>query len=268
MPKDHRPTLAPWFVYRALTADELRSFADNGYLLYGPSLTDAGLERMRDECMTAWNAEKGPFDPDSTWLNNALLTNIHHRTELVRQYYFSGPIVDVATQIIGPNIKTATSQLTFKMRGNTQSFAWHQDNVYGELDPYNAISCLTALDDADQENGCIWVVPGSHTQGQVEYERTDEDMQQRTVVELDIDDALGVPVPIKAGQCLFFHALMLHKSEGNFAKDRDRRILFLRYADADAVEVYNDRTPRLGRLVRGNTKYNEVRAYEAQLPLV
>ena len=84
----------------------------------------------------------------------------------------------------------------------------------------------------------------------------------------DIDDALGVPVPIKAGQCLFFHALMLHKSEGNFAKDRDRSILFLRYADADAVEVYNDRTPRLGRLVRGNTKYNEVRAYEAQLPLL
>ena len=42
-------------------------------------------------------------------------------------------------------------------------------------------------------------------------------------------------------------------------------MLFLRYADADAVEVYNDRCPRLGRLVRGKTRFPEVEAYEAEL---
>lgn len=36
---------------------------------------------------------------------------------------------------------------------------------------------------------------------------------------------------------------MLHRSGGNTSQ-RDRRVLFLRYADADAVEVYNDRKPR------------------------
>ena len=50
-------------------------------------------------------------------------------------------------------------------------------------------------------------------------------------------------------------------------KDRDRRILFMRYADADAVEVYNDRQPRLGRLVRGTTRFDEVLQYEANLSL-
>jgi hypothetical protein len=58
---------------------------------------------------------------------------------------------------------------------------------------------------------------------------------------------------------------MLHKSDGNYSADRDRRILFLRYADADAVEVYNQRKPRLGRLVKGETKFKEVAQFEADL---
>ena len=263
---DHRHALASWFHYCRLDDTQLTSFDQKGYLLIGPVLTEQGLQRMRDECMAAWRTEKGEFDPSGTWLENALLVNIHHHSPLVRQYYFSGPMVDIAMQLIGPNIKTATSQLTFKMRGNTQTFAWHQDNAYGELDPYNAISCLTALDDADEENGCIWLIPRSHKQGQANIKRALEDKMRP--IELDVDDSLGVPMPIQAGYCLFFHCHMLHKSEGNRSKDRDRRILFMRYADADAVEVYNDRQPRLGRLVRGKTQFEEVRQYESNLPLL
>ena len=57
---------------------------------------------------------------------------------------------------------------------------------------------------------------------------------------------------------------MPHKSLGN-TSDRDRRLLFLRYADADAVEVYNDRKPRLGKLIRGKTRFREVEEHEAEL---
>src|SRR2546426_2776156 len=140
------------FQYRRLREDQLRAYAENGYHCYGPILTASGLEEMRRQCMTAWEAQKGSFDPSKTWLENALLINIHHKASIVRDFYFEGPLVDVAQQIIGPNIKGATSQLTFKMRGNTKPFPWHQDNGYGELDPYSAISCLTALDDTDQDN--------------------------------------------------------------------------------------------------------------------
>lgn len=59
---------------------------------------------------------------------------------------------------------------------------------------------------------------------------------------------------------------MLHKSLGNFS-ERDRRILLLRYADADAVEVYNNRVPRLGRLLRGKSHFSEVQKFEEYLPL-
>lgn len=260
--------LAGHFVYRRLSAREIDQYEQQGYLHYGRALTDVGLERMRDECMQAWRAEKGEFDPNRTWLQNALLIGIHHRSAVVRDFYFRGPLVDVAEQLIGPNIKGATSQLTFKMRGNNKPFQWHQDNNYGELEPYNAISCLTALDDADVENGCLWIIPGSHRQGQIGVGEAGSPEAKKAGVEIAVqaDESQAVPMPLKAGECLFFHCWTLHKSEGNLSKDRDRRILFLRYADADAVEVYNDRKPRLGRLVRGTTRFPEVQAFESELP--
>lgn len=257
------------FVHRTLAESELAFYRDQGYLMYGRSLTDEGLRVMREECMAAWNAEKGAFDADKTWLENALLPNIHHRSNIVRRFYFSGPMVDVATQVVSPNVKGATSQLTFKMRGNIKPFAWHQDNGYGELDPYTAISCLTALDDADEQNGCLWLIPGSHLTGQVKVGDAGSAAAKKAMREiaLEADESKAIPMPMRAGETLFFHCWTLHKSDGNFSQDRDRRILFLRYADADAIEVYNGGKPRLGRLVRGQTKFAEVAAFESDLPL-
>ena len=61
------------FIYRCLTDEQLRVFEEQGYLALGSTLSDEGLTRMRDQCMDAWCAEKGQFDSEKTWLQNALL---------------------------------------------------------------------------------------------------------------------------------------------------------------------------------------------------
>jgi len=251
------------FVNRKLTQEELQTYEEQGYLALGRVLTDQGLAQMREQCMAAWTSEKGEFDPSNSWLQNALLSDIHHQSALARQYYFSGPLVDIAEQLIGPNIKGATSQLTFKMRGNTKPFGWHQDNGYGELDPYNTLTTLTALDDADEENGCLWIIPGSHKQEQISVDYTTSDKTSEKSIDLEVEESQAIPISMKAGESIIFHCWTLHKSEGNRSKNRDRRILFLRYADADAVEVYDDHRPRLGKLLRGKTIFSEVESFEA-----
>jgi hypothetical protein len=93
--------------------------------------------------------------------------------------------VAVARQLIGPNVKAATSQLTFKMPGMQQGVDWHFDNgcaslppaspliarrrprgapaprltlsrgchvADGHLFPHTSLSCLLALDDVDLDN--------------------------------------------------------------------------------------------------------------------
>lgn len=253
------------FNYRKLTEAELQQFNDEGYLVIKNVLKPEGLNKMREECMAAWDREKQAFDPNKSWLQNSLLVNIHHQAPSVRDYYFEGPLVEIATQIIGPNVKGATSQLTFKMKGNTKPFGWHQDNGYGELEPYNALTTLTALDDTDRGNGCLWLIPGSHKQGQIRVQQNEEQKKSQSEIIVEADDSLAIPMEMKAGDTLIFNCWMLHKSDGNYSTDRDRRILFLRYADADAIEVYNNRKPRLGKLVHGNTIFNEVKEFEADI---
>jgi ectoine hydroxylase-related dioxygenase (phytanoyl-CoA dioxygenase family) len=253
------------FNYKELTSEQLDSFKENGYLIIKGVLKKEGLEQMQAESMAAWAKEKESFDPNKSWLQNSLLVNIHHQAPTVRDYYFEGPLVNIASQIIGPNVKGATSQLTFKMRGNTKPFGWHQDNGYGELEPYNALTTLTALDDTDRGNGCLWLIPGSHKQGQIKVEQDEAIKKTQSEIIVEADDSLAVPMEMKAGDTLIFNCWMLHKSDGNYSSDRDRRILFLRYADADAIEVYNGGKPRLGRLVKGTTRFREVEEFETNI---
>jgi len=264
----HRTELEKYFNYRTLTKDEVERYHEEGYLVIADLLTPEGLERMREECMAAWTEQKKDAPANGTWLQSALLVNIHHESKLVRDYYFRGPLVDIASQLIGPNIKGATSQLTFKMRGNTKPFGWHQDNGYGQLEPANALTTLTSLDDTDQSNGCLWLIPRSHKPGQIDVSDRLTPEAKKAGADLTVevkDESNAIPIPARAGSTLMFHCHTLHKSEGNFSKYRDRRVVFLRYADADAVETYNNNAPRLGRLVKGESRFPEVRAFEADL---
>lgn len=241
-------------------------FAEQGFLVVKGLLSVEQAEAMRDQALlpSEWESKAASFDPAMTWLQSSLLENVHRASKLVRDYYWRGPLVDVAEALIGPNIKGVTSQFTFKLRGNTKSFAWHQDNGYGELDPYNAISCLTALDDADEENGCLRLVPKSHKRGQLRSLTAEQKASGAEITIDDVDESAAIPVPMRTGDVLIMHCHTLHASGPN-TSDRHRRMLFLRYADADAVEVYNARRPRPGRLLRGLTRFTEVSDYEASL---
>lgn len=252
------------FVYHGLTPPQVEHYRERGFLLVGRTVTDRGLALMRRECDEVWAGEGRRFDPTTSSRQNILLSDVHRHAETVRRYYFQGPLVDLAEALIGPNVKAAASQLTYKMRGNTQRVPWHQDNGYGELDPYNSITTLTALEDVDEGNGCLWIAPGWHRRGALPTSRFDHSQPGKDIA-ADVDEADAVPVRLKAGEALMIHVFMPHKSEGNPSPSRDRRMLFLRYADADAVEVYRDRRPRLGRLVRGVTRFPEVEAFEADL---
>ena len=248
-----------------LSSDQIRQYRELGYLLLPGVLGSERLERLTQECMDAWVDEKGPFDPDGTWLHNALLADIEQKSARVQDFYRRGPLVDIAEQLIGPNIKGAATQLTFKMRGNAMPFGWHQDNGYGQLDPANALTTLTALDDADEENGCLWVLPGSHLQGQIDVSDrlTVASKASGADLSVDVDDPdLAIPVVMKAGDAVVFHGHTLHRSDGNRSLHRDRRLLFMRYADADAVEVYNQGSPRRGPLLRGQSQFAEVRNFD------
>ena len=192
------------------------------------------------------------YDGSADWLTNALLVGVHKESELIRDVLYRSPLVDMMTQLIGPNIKLASNQLTFKHPHDTAPYQWHQDNGYGPLSPETAVSCWLAVDKTDELNGCLWIIPGSHRHGIIDHEAG---QQRERIANVEAKER-AMPIPLDGGECVLFHGSLLHMSKGNFS-DKLRRAFFFRYADADAIEVDTGH-PRLGKLLRGSSKYSAV----------
>ena len=74
---------------------------------------------------------------------------------------------------------------------------WHQDNGYTPLEPEEYVTCWLALDDAELDNGCLWVIPGSHRNGTQPHHNDDRHGPFR--VGHDGPDTDGVAVPVRRG---------------------------------------------------------------------
>lgn len=242
------------FHFRRLTQVERRHYADYGFVVLEPLVTGAGLRALREQCMDAWYEEKREFDPAAAWSSGNSIPNIHHRSAAVRDYFFRGPLVDICERLIGSNLKGALAELIFSMQGDVKPIPWHQDNDLVQLLPNNAVAAITSFDDMDEEMGCFWVLPGSHRRGRIDV-----------TAELPLEEKRAVPIAPRAGECVLIHCRTLYKADGNFSHERDRRLLRLRYADADAVHVRAGRPPLLGRLLRGQTRFQDVKTFEADL---
>jgi len=141
-------------------------------------------------------------------------------------------VLDVLHPLMGPKIQLWRDVCMMKPARVGREKPWHQDSSYWPWEPMNLISAMTALDDATPENGCLQVIPRTHLEALQHYGgelRVDieGDMQERTVY-----------VPLKAGDCLLFHSLLLHGSEPN-PSENDRRVCIISYK--------NDRVDFIGK---------------------
>lgn len=102
---------------------------------------------------------------------------------------------------------------------------WHQDQgtARPESDETEIITVWVAITDADEENGCLCVVPGSHRQGLTLHCPADGVTIPDSLIEENI-----TPIPVRRGGALFMHRMTKHASLPNVS-DRLRWSFDLRY---------------------------------------
>ncbi|SEJ37908.1 Phytanoyl-CoA dioxygenase (PhyH) [Dyadobacter koreensis] len=102
------------------------------------------------------------------------------------------------------------------------AWEWHQDYGYwyknGFLYPEAMISVMVALTDANIENGCLQVLKGTHKMQRFEHSFVGEQQgaDPDFVAEAEKNSEL-VYVELKAGDTLFFHSNILHRSDANLS---------------------------------------------------
>ncbi len=152
------------------------------------------------------------------------------RSEDFQQLLYHKPLLDIAESLIGGNIQLYHDQALYKPANNGGPIPWHQDNAYWRCQPAGLVSIWIALDDADEENGCMNVIPGSHARGALEHSRakTGDGNTSAILMTSQVDDSKAVPIPLTAGHAMVHHCLMFHTTRPNYS-NRDRRAMVIHY---------------------------------------
>lgn len=160
----------------------------------------------------------------------------HKVSALARAALAAPAVVDVLTSLIGPNVKAMQSMLFIKSEGKPGQ-PWHQDEYFIPTRDRSLTAVWIALDDATIENGCLWVLPGSHQRGVLYPDRDQDDPAFDCSIEaydFPYQDDDAVPLEIPAGSAVIFNGYLLHRSLKNSGQGF-RRALANHYMSAESL---------------------------------
>jgi len=123
-----------------------------------------------------------------------------------------------ASQLLGGAVRFWHDQLFCKPARHGGVVAWHQDYSYWtRTQPMQHLTCWIALDDANEENGCLHYIPQSHEWDLLPVTGLAGDMEsiKSALKPWQFDKFKSTPVPLKKGYATFHHPLTIHGSFEN-----------------------------------------------------
>ena len=224
----------------------------DGFLVLRNVFSAAQLAALRAEVVAIGRGERGAVRgllPDAASLPDDAVCRrylcIHHPHKLsarMREAIFSPRIVDALGVVIGPNVKCMQSMLFVKGPGKPGQ-PWHQDEFFIPTRDRSLAGVWIALDDATVENGCLWVLPGSHAPGVIYPTRPLADPRfdgSPVAWGFPQDETAARAVTLKAGGVVVFNGYLLHRSLPNMTASQHRRALVYHCMSAEWLLAWDD----------------------------
>jgi phytanoyl-CoA hydroxylase len=122
----------------------------------------------------------------------------------------------------------------------------HQDAFYFNIAPPQALTMWLALEEADQQNGCVSYISGSHRRGMRPHGRTTTLGFSQSIIDYGTEEDFTNlhSFPAQAGDLLVHHSMTIHSAAPNITDSRSRKALGLIYfgesakPDAEAKAAY------------------------------
>ena len=224
----------------ALSAEEVASINDDalrlcrgdyGELAYGDPAD--GWSGPRPKSLE----EEADLSDDDLLRRYICIHHPHKVSSSARAAMAAPRVVDALVRVVGPNLKAMQSMLFIKSEGKPGQ-PWHQDEYFIPTRDRSLTAVWIALDNATVENGCLWVLPGSHRRGVLYPSREQQDPRFDCSIEaynFPYADEDAVPVEIPAGSALIFNGYLLHRSLENSGRHGYRRALANHYMSAESL---------------------------------
>ena len=218
-----------------LTQENHHQLAEEGYLHIPNVFTGDQIAQLHSEVDDLHRSMQQEPHPDAhiTWEEHLdasaepkirqLLNSELVCPELERMLSPDSPLIGIMGQLLGPEMMLFHSKLMMKSAQDGSITPWHQDWGYWQYHHINPsqYNAMLAIDAADEANGCIRFVPGSHKAGPIDH----KDFGTREFnkgLEGSITDRENRAIRMEPGDIVIFGALIIHGSAPN-TSDRHRR---------------------------------------------
>ncbi len=173
-------------------------------------------------------------------------------------------ILDAVEQVAGPDLLLIATHIFCKYpsaeMGGESFVAWHQDVTYWGLEPPKAFTAWLAIDDADEDNGAMLILPRSHHLGILNHGKSETQGNllsvNQAIAEDELDPESAVTITLNAGQISLHHGQVVHGSKPN-CSSRRRCGMTIRFTTPE-VRWVGDPDQKVGWqpvLVRGQDNY-------------
>ena len=235
----------------SLSAEQVHEFRQNGCLFPLRAMSQAQANGYLSK-LVAFRAEYGDKASET------LRSKSHLALTWVNALIRLEPVLDAVESLIGPDIYCWSTSFFIKQPRDPGFIAWHQDAPYSGM-PEGAgtdmVTAWLALTPSNQQNGCLKVVAGSHTEV-VKHEYRGNATNLLSLgqeIAVDVDEGTATKIVLEPGEFSFHHQMIIHGSEPN-TSDGPRVGLAIRY-----VRPYQRPSPNTkdtATLVRGVDRYN------------
>ncbi|MEZ0607767.1 phytanoyl-CoA dioxygenase family protein [Fibrella sp. WM1] len=235
----------------ALTSEQIQQFNVDGYLIINSFLNAREVQKLYTVAIEDSAVSQHAINVnDSTGKRSKLSLWYKPGNDVFGLLTRSQQLVDSVDKLLDRNADGSQagvchfhSKLMQKEPRVGGAWEWHQDYGYWYknefLLPDQMMSVMVAITEANRENGCLQVIRGSHKMGRVEHGFAGEQVgASQRYVDLALKTMDLVYVELKAGDVLFFHSNILHRSEANLS-DKPRWSIISCY-NRESNFGYND----------------------------
>ena len=226
----------------------LKDFKSNGCVAFHPLLSvqevgalNVEIERFIRDIVPSMPTAQVYYEDKSDPSTLKQVQRMYEHDAYFEDLMLNGPVRCIAETVLQEDVVPVNMQFFNKPPNVGQATPAHQDGYYFHIDPCEAVTGWLALEDVDDENGCIHYVIGSHKaealrpHGQTGVLGFSQGITDFGTV---LDNANEVAFPGKAGTFLMHHARTIHRAGANRSTTRSRRALgFIYYAKSAKLDV-------------------------------
>ena len=163
-------------------------------------------------------AENGELRQAKSKSINKIGHAMHDLDPVFEQFSRTQELAQISKEVGFKDPRILQSMFIFKQPHIGGEVACHQDATYLHTEPMSVKGFWFALEDATQDNGCMWAIPGGH-KSQVKSRFSRSKNGKGTEMEIFDDTPWEtsklLPLEVKAGTLVVLHALLPHMSYAN-----------------------------------------------------